>query len=435
MKKKPTSSGKLTKKATGDTPAPVVCGFKYVQLVGTLLQALHDAGTARDRAGNRQLFYDQYATLLLLYFFTPTVTSLRGVQQLSELAKVQQRWGVGRTALSTLSEAATVFDAALLQDVISELALRAWTRTPQGNPAEGAREQELLRDLVAIDGSLLPALPRMVWAVWQDAQHRAAKMHLAFAALRQVPVGVTVTAGNSSERAQARQLVQPGGFYVCDRGYVDYDLFTEWQALPCSFIVRVQNNAAYEVAQERPLSAAARAAGVTSDVVLQRLGTAHHRPCAAQPLRVVRVTTDQRHADGTSVELVLVTNRVDLDAELIALAYRYRWTVELFFRWFKCTLGCRHLLSHSENGVQLQVYMALIASLLISLWVGRAPTKRTYELLCFYLSGWASTREVLAHVERLHLAAPPGQKVSRTLLAVYPSRGHCVRESKLRRSY
>ena len=115
----------------------------------------------------------------------------------------------------------------------------------------GDREQELLRDLVAIDGSFLPALPRMVWAVWQDEQHRAAKMHVAFAALRQVPVGVTVTAGNRSEREQTHQLVQPGGFYVCDRGYVDYDLFAQWHALPCSFIVRVQNNAAYEVAQER----------------------------------------------------------------------------------------------------------------------------------------------------------------------------------------
>jgi len=84
--------------------------------------------------------------------------------------------------------------------------------------------------------------------------------------------------------------------------------------------------------------------------------------------------------------------------------------IELFFRWFKCILGCRHLLSHSENGVQLQVYMALIASLLISLWVGRATTKRTYEMLCFYFSGWASTREVLSHVERLQLKAPPGKK-------------------------
>jgi Transposase DDE domain len=410
MKKKYPARGKRSKNGRGESPVPAVCGGKYLRLVGTLLEALHEVGTARDRAGNRQLFYDQYATLLLLYFFTPTVTSLRGIQQLSELAKVQQRWGVQRTGLSTLSEASTVFDAALLQDVVSELALRAWTRAPSGTPTAGAQEQELLRDLVAIDGSLLPALPRMVWAVWQDDQHRAAKMHVAFAALRQVPIGVTVTAGNGSERAQTRQLVQPGGFYVCDRGYVDYDLFAAWHALPCSFIVRVQNNAAYEVAQERVLSATACAAGVTSDVVLQRLGTAHQRPCAAQPLRVVCVTTDKRHKDGTPIELVLVTNRLDLDADLIALAYRYRWTVELFFRWFKCILGCRHLLSHSENGVQLQVYTALIASLLISLWVGRAPTKRTYEMLCFYLSGWASTQEVLTHVERLQLKAPPSKK-------------------------
>jgi Transposase DDE domain len=410
MKTKQTRLGKGRENAAGGAPAPVVQGVKYVRLVGMLLQALHDAGTERDRAGNRHLFYDQYATLVLLYFFTPTVTSLRGMQQLSTLAKVQQRWGVRRTALGSLSEAARVFDAALLQDVISELALRAWTRAPHGNPALLKGDLALLRDLVAIDGSLLPALPRMVWAVWQDEEHRAAKMHVAFAALRQVPIGVTVTAGNGAERTQARQLVQPGGFYVFDRGYVDYDLFAELHALPCCFVARVKEDAAYEVAQARPLSAAARVAGVTRDVVLRRLGTAHHRPCQAQPLRVVRVATDKVHPDGTPVEMVLVTNRLDLEADLIALAYRYRWTVELFFRWLKCILGCRHLLSQSENGVQLQVYMALIASLLLTLWVGQAPTKRTYELLCFYLSGWASTREVLTHIDRLHLTAPPGKE-------------------------
>ena len=100
MKKQQAARGKLTKQAKEDNAAAVGCGFKYVQLVGTWLQALHDAGTERDRAENRQLFYDQYATLLWLYFFTPTVTSLRGMQQLSELDKVQQRWGVGRTGLS-----------------------------------------------------------------------------------------------------------------------------------------------------------------------------------------------------------------------------------------------------------------------------------------------------------------------------------------------
>jgi hypothetical protein len=84
--------------------------------------------------------------------------------------------------------------------------------------------------------------------------------------------------------------------------------------------VRLQTNAASEGAPERPRSAAARAAGVTSDVVLRRLGTAPQAPCAAHPLRSVRVTTDHRHKDGTPVELGLVTKRLDLDAALIALA-------------------------------------------------------------------------------------------------------------------
>jgi len=100
----------------------------------------------------------------------------------------------------------------------------------------------------------------------------------------------------------------------------------------------------------------------------------------------------------------LETGRIPIQAP------RQSLTRQLFFRWFKCILGCRHLLSHSENGVQLQVYMALIASLLINLWVGRTLTKRTYELLCFYLSGWASTQEVITHVERLQLKAPPSKK-------------------------
>jgi IS4 transposase len=202
-------------------------------------------------------------------------------------------------------------------------------------------------------------------------------------------------------------LVQPGGFYVFDRGYIDYDLFQELHDLPCSFLGRVKANVSYEIQEERPVSATARAAGVERDVVLRRLGTTHHSRLLPQPFRLVQVATGKTGAHGTPEVMVLVTNRLDLDADLVALAYRYRWAVELFFRWVKCVLGCRHLLSQTANGVRMQVYVALIASLLISLWVGRAPTKRTYEMLCFYLSGWASEMELIAHLERLHQKAPP----------------------------
>src|SRR2546422_114738 len=206
-------------------------------------------------------------------------------------------------------------------------------------------EQAALTQLIAVDGSLLPALPRMAWALWQDDQHRAAKMHVAFAVLRQGPVDVTVTAGNGSERAEWRRLVQPGGFYVVDRGYVDYNLFQELHDLPCSFLCRVKDNAAYEDQEERGLAPAAVHAGVVRDAVLRRLGTAHHTRLLPQPFRLVQIATGKTRQDGTPEVLVLVTNRLDLDAELLAVAYRYRGAVELFFPWGKCVFGCRHLRS------------------------------------------------------------------------------------------
>jgi hypothetical protein len=82
------------------------------------------------------------------------------------------------------------------------------------------------------------------------------------------------------------------------------------------------------------------------------------------------------------------------------LGYRFRWTIELFFRWLKCVLGGKQLLTTSANGVALQIYTVLIVSLLIVLWTGRKPTKRTWEMLQFYFQGWASLDEVEAHLER-----------------------------------
>jgi hypothetical protein len=168
-----------------------------------------------------------------------------------------------------------------------------------------------------------------------------------------------------------------GGFYVVDRGDVDYSLFQDLHDLPCSFLCRVKDNAASEVQEERARAPAAVHAGVVRDALLRRLGTAHHTRLLPQPFRMVQVATGKTRKDGTPDVVVLVTNRLDLDAELLAVAYRYRWAVALFCRWVKCGLGCRHLLSQGINGVRIQVYAALIASLLISLWVGQAPTKRT----------------------------------------------------------
>ena len=62
----------------------------------------------------------------------------------------------------------------------------------------------------------------------------------------------------------------------------------------------------------------------------------------------------------------------------------------------------RHLIAESANGVRIQVYVAIIASLLLSLWVGKKPTKRTYEMFCFFFAGWASEQELTTHIDKLH---------------------------------
>jgi hypothetical protein len=118
-------------------------------------------------------------------------------------------------------------------------------------PLAGSEQLKALQGLTAVDGSLLPALPKMVWALWVDEQHRAAKMHVAFEVLRGVPVRATVTAGNDSEKDQLRAMLEADRLYVVDRGYAEFRLFQEILDAQSSFIGRIRDNAVWEPARRR----------------------------------------------------------------------------------------------------------------------------------------------------------------------------------------
>jgi Transposase DDE domain len=378
--------------------AKSVCGLKYFKRLQPLLARLHDIGTASDRSGNRHLFFDDYAALILLSFFNPSLGTLRALQQASCLDNVQKKLGSTRTSLGSLSAAARAFDADALQAIVSELAQKAL-------PLQRGKDAELLRGLTAVDGSLLPALPKMAWALWIDEEHRAAKLHLHFDVFRGVPCHATVTDGNGNEKKELRAALQPGRLYVIDRGYAEYQLFQDIIDAKSSFIGRIRDNAVFEVVEERPLSADARQAGVLRDRIVW-LGCETSGQVFKQKLHLVEVATGKTDSQGRPEVLLLASDRLDLDAAWIALGYKYRWTVELFFRWFKCILGCQHLLSTCQNGVKVQVYLALIASLLVVQWTGHKPTKRTFEMLCLYFQGWASERELIAHLRSLNDKKP-----------------------------
>ena len=140
-----------------------ITGLKYFDQLAPLLQRLHDDGCDRDKAGNRTLHYDQYCMLLLLYLFNPIVTSLRGIQQASELKKVQKKLGCARASLGSLSEATSVFDPERLKEIIGELG-------NQLKPLQqDSRLSSIKQTITLVDGSLLSVLPSMMEASWRKA--------------------------------------------------------------------------------------------------------------------------------------------------------------------------------------------------------------------------------------------------------------------------
>ncbi len=388
-----------------------VGGMKMLQKLLPLLDRLHDVGCERDKAGNRKLHFDQYCLLVLLQLFNPIVKSLRSLQQASELNKVQRLLGCPRAALGSLSEAAGVFDAERLKEIIAELGA-------QLEPlARDKRLVDIRHKLTLVDGTLISALPRLMQASVRKSKTGSGmikwRLHTHFEVDRHVPTQMVLTpngGGPHDERAVLERTVEADRLYVMDRGYAKFTLFNRIVAAGSSYVCRLRDNSAYEVIEEHPLTDADRAAGILSDQIVRfSNGKADARP--DHPMRLICIATSPhtsrgKYAGGSTGPgsdgiLRIATNLLTVPAEIVGLIYRFRWTIEIFFRFFKHILGCRHLLSHSENGIEIQTYCAIIACLLIGLYTGRKPTIRTYEMICFYFCGMASEEELLAHLAKL----------------------------------
>ncbi len=336
----------------------------------------------------RKLGQKDYLSLLLFGLFNPVVDSMRGLCAASRLQRVREEICSARVSLGSFSEAQAVIDPALLQRVFTELATEQQCRNFQESDQ---RLEPYRKQLLVVDGTLWRALPRMAWALWrsQHGKESALKLHLKFNLLEEKPVGAVVSSARRCERAVLRTQLAAGEFYVGDRYYgEDYALFSELERAGCSYLLRLRQEAHFEVKEESPLSAADQVAKVTFDGLV-RLGVGRWRQEAL--VRLVRVQSERG-------ELLLVSNkaREELSAELLALIYRSRWRVELFFKWLKCILGCRHWLAESQRGVALQVYCALIAALLLLRRSGRRPGKRAMEMIRFYLLGYATLDELSA---------------------------------------
>ena len=328
----------------------------------------------------RQLQLGQYLSLYLFGLFNPVVETMRGLCGASELARVQREVCGRKVSLGSFSEAQAVVEPELIKAVLERLGVGADTPAPR----RGCTGRERV-----IDSSVWQVLPRMHWAFWrhQGGLDNAVRLHVQFDLEKGRVSAAQLTKAKQCERKQWKEMTQPGRCYIGDRYYgYDYKLLAELQAKGTDFVIRLRVVAQWGEENSEILTAAARAAGVTWAGTV-RLGKASDGP---------RVRVIQILAENESILVVTTLPAADFPPEMIAELYRHRWQVEMFFRWLKCILGCRHWLAESARGVALQVYLALIAAQLLVLYRGERPNRRQMEAIQFYLMGWATLEELVA---------------------------------------
>jgi len=212
-----------------------------------------------------------------------------------------------------------------------------------------------LGHLVAVDGSFIDSVLSMTWAAYQT-QNNKAKLHLGFDLTHGIPKSIVLTEGNGAERPQVSSLVQPGETTVSDRGYQDHERFDQWHEQGRHYICRIKENSHMEVLDELPL-AANSSASFDAKVIL---GVASGKQTKT-PVRVVGFEFD-------GVHYLIATDRFDLTAEQVMLAYKLRWNIETFFGWWKKHLHVYHLFARSKNGMLVQILSGLITYLLLAIY-------------------------------------------------------------------
>ena len=390
-------------------------GFKQLRRVAGLLSFLHESGCERDKAGNRDLHFDDYVLLVLLYLFNPLLESMNFLQQASALRKVQEVLGIKRFSAGSFSESCRVFEPHLLQQVVDQLAKDLRPIDRQGLLAQ------LPGKLTLVDSTVIQTLCTVAEAMFLplgDGRHSHAwRLHLQFDVDHHVPGSWEITTpkntGKSDEKSVLRRNLAAAHTYVMDRWYAQFTLWNDIKAAGSSYVCRVRDNSVYEVIEDRPLSQEAIDAGVISDQVVRMGLSKKPGEQADHPTRLICIRCSphqkrgkgKRHgvgqtgptSDGT---LRIVTDLLDVPAQVIAFLYEYRWIIEVFFRFLKQILGCRHLISTRIEGIQIQVYAAVICCLLLNTLTGRKPTKWMVTLMALYLQGLATDEDVLRELNK-----------------------------------
>ena len=260
----------------------------------------------------------------------------------------------GRVARTNLADANEAHDWRIFGDfaqVLIGIARPLYARDPIG--------VDLAQSLYALDSTTIDlCLSLFPWAKFR--KHKAAvKMHTLLDLHGNIPTFIRITDGKVHDVNILDDILpEAGAFYVMDRGYVDFERLYVFTLSAAFFVVRTKSNVLTQRRYSHPVD---KTTGVRSDhtVILTAINSAKAYPDQLRRVSYLDVKTRKRFK--------FLTNNFTLPALTIALIYKSRWQVELFFKWIKQHLRLKAFYGNSENAVKTQIWIAVSVYVLVAI--------------------------------------------------------------------
>ncbi len=309
-----------------------------------------------DRYAKRFSSWDHL--IAMMYLQLSGQSSLRDLQcSFNSHTNVHYHLGTQALKRSTLADANKRIDSTLYLDICQALLAKVKRKC----------RQQVENALYLLDSTPIQLKGRGYdqWAAKNRTYRcQGLKLNVLYDHSGATPVYAAISNPNVTDITDGRKVpLESGATYVFDKGYNDYNWWYEIESQNAIFVTRFKQNAAFK------LLSSVQPDDVDSPILCdQKVKFKNRRPGGKRinhymkPLRCVVVDRPDK-----TTPLVLATNDMARPAEDIAELYKARWQIELFFKWIKQNLKIKHFISHDENAVRNQIYIAIIAYLLLYL--------------------------------------------------------------------
>ena len=229
-------------------------------------------------------------------------------------------------------------------------------------------------NVYAIDSSTVDLCLNVFWWAKFRKEKGAVKLHTQFDVKANVPTFIDITDGLTHDVNFLDHIVyEAGAFYVADKAYIDFERLFVIQREDAFFVTRAKENMNYRRLYSAKVN---KSKGIKCDKTIL---LNNYKSAKAYPEKIRRIKYYDKETDN---EFDFITNNFRLSAVKIALLYKHRWAVELFFKWIKQHLRIKTFWGYSENAVRIQIYSAIIAYLTIAIMKEKMKLKQTnYEIL------------------------------------------------------